>query len=429
MPILNFTKPILRKIVEEQFSMIIRKPLGIEREKLSSVAKKRDSSHVIVITGIRRCGKSTLLRQIIHEYYNDRDFYYVNFDDERFLGFTSQHFDSLHEVLIEQFGEQQVFFFDEIQNVPDFERFVRRLHDLGHKVYMTGSNETLLGGELSTKLTGRHLDIELFPFSFREFLELKGVDLEGSSHFTTKGRVQMVKMFDEYMDLGGMPEFLKHGDYEILQALYDDIIFRDIVYRYNVKNVKALRQMIQYLFSNIGHKTNYSRLKNFVNVKSANTIKNYLLYLKQTYLGFLIPKLDYSVKKQIVSNQKFYAVDPGFVNHLSTNISKDFGWLLENLAFIHLRRHYPLNQIFYHYKNTECDFVILQGTQIKKAIQITYFLNEKTREREVEGMKTIFAHFPIDKGTILTYEQEEQIKLPNGTVEVLPMWKWLMRYE
>ncbi|MHA1521389.1 MAG: ATP-binding protein [Promethearchaeota archaeon] len=423
---MKIPKENLRKIVEEQYSMIIHKQIGIPREMLSVIKKKKKSSHIIVITGLRRCGKSTLLRQIMHFYYNDQDFYYLNFDDERLLDCNPEDFDLIYEVLLEQFGEHQVFFFDEIQNIPNFERFIRRLHDLGHKIYITGSNATLLGSEISTKLTGRHLDIELFPFSFREYLKLREVEINNSLVYTTKGRGKIIKMFDEYLHKGGMPEFLKINDYEILQRLYEDILIKDITVRYKIKYVKELREMVKFLFSNIGQKTNFSRLSKIVNIKSPNTTKNYLDFLQQTYLGFFIPKLDYSVKNQILSGQKFYAIDLGIVEHISAKLSKDLGWALENVVFLSLRQKYPLSNIFYNENVSECDFVIHNEVEVQEAIQVTYYLDNHNRDREIRGLEKIMEKFHLGSGLILTYEQEEEIKTSTKVIHILPVWKWLL---
>ncbi|MCF2138550.1 MAG: ATP-binding protein [Candidatus Lokiarchaeota archaeon] len=424
---MNISKENLRKIVEEQYEMIIKKPVGIPREKLSIIAEKKKATHVIIITGLRRCGKSTFLRQIMHFYYHDENFYYLNFDDERLVGCTSEDFDLIYEVLLEQFGDHQVFFFDEIQNVPKFERFIRRLHDLENKIYLTGSNATLLSSEISTKLTGRHLDIELFPFSFREYLKLKDVEINNSLLYTTKGRGKIIKLFDNYLHKGGMPEFLKINDYEILQRLYEDILIKDITVRYKIQHVRELREIVKYLFSNIGQKTNYSRLCKLVNIRSPNTVKNYLDYLQLTYLGFLIPKLDYSVKKQIVSGQKYYAIDLGIVEYISVKLSRDLGWALENLVFLSLRRKYPISKIFYYDNGSECDFVIRNEVKVRKAIQVSYFLDEHNKKREIEGLLKIMKHFNLDSGLILTYEQEEELDTPAGLIHIIPVWKWLLQ--
>ncbi|WP_457556512.1 ATP-binding protein [Candidatus Harpocratesius sp.] len=423
---MNIPKENLRKIVEEQYTMIIHKPVGIPREELSAIKEKKKLSHVIVITGLRRCGKSTFLRQIMHFYYQDQNFYYLNFDDERLAGCRSEDFDMIYEVLLEQFGDHQVFFFDEIQNVPKFERFIRRLHDLGNKIYITGSNATLLSSEISSKLTGRHLDIELFPFSFREYLKMKNVEINNSLLYTTRGRGKAIKLFDEYLHRGGMPEFLTTNNYEILQRLYDDILIKDIAVRFKIQHVRELSEIVKYLFSNIGQKTNYSRLSKFVNVRSPNTVKNYLYYLQLTYLGFLIPKLDYSVKKQIVSSQKFYAIDLGIVENISAKLSKDLGWALENLVFLSLRKRNPLSNIFYHDNGSECDFVIQNELKVQEAIQVTYYLDEHNRKREIQGLLKIMKDFKLKSGLILTYEQEEEVNTPIGVIYISPVWKWLL---
>lgn len=424
---MNFSREFLRKIVQDQYELILSKSFGIEREILSKLDEKLRSDHIIVITGIRRSGKSTLLRQIIRKNYSDRDFYYLNFDDERLAGFTVDDFDRIHEVLIEQFGDFKVFFFDEIQNVPEFERFIRRLHEQGKKVIITGSNASLLSSEISTRLTGRHLDIELFPFSFREFLSFYNLQFKSSDIYSTKGRTELIKKFDQYSKFGGMPEFLKFNEPEILMGVYNDILIKDITIRNRITNALPLKELSRYLFSNVGNLTNYSKLSHMVNIKSPNTIKAYLEYIQTAYLGFLVSKLEFSYKKQILADRKFYAIDTGLIEKITTKLTEDKGWMLENIVYIELRRRYKQDQIFYIKSEQEdCDFAIVDLHSVQMIIQITYFLSDENREREITNISSAMQKYNLTNGFILTYDQEEEVTFGLRTIHIKPVWKWLL---
>lgn len=425
---MNLSREFLRKIVQEQYETILRKPLGIQREIMAQLEIKLKSNHIYVITGIRRCGKSTLLRQIMHTFYHDQNFYYLNFDDERLTGFTADDFDRMYEVLIEHFGNYDVFFFDEIQNVKDFERFIRRLHDMEKKVFITGSNATLLGSEIATKLTGRHLDLELFPFSFREFLKFYAKEITNSDIYSAVGRSAIIKQFDQYCKDGGMPEYLQVHDNEILMRIYEDILIKDIAVRNNLTSIKQLKDLARYLFSNVGSKINYSKLSQFVQIKSPNTVKSYMEQIQIAYLGFMIPKLEYSVKKQIISDRKFYAIDTGMIEKVSTKISEDKGWILENMVYMELRRRF-IDSIIYYDKTdeSECDFAIMNRHTVHTAIQVTYFLSDQNRTRELAGIESVLKRYNLNEGWILTYDQEEEINLIKYIIHVIPVWKWLLK--
>ena len=201
------TSEEIKQILTEQRAYLLQKKLGIERTILNDINKKIKLPHVIVLTGLRRSGKSTILRQIIRKYYADEDFYYINFEDERLFNFPANDFNHLYEVLIQLYGKKKTFFIDEIQNITHFETFVRRFYEDGFKFFITGSSANLLSKELGTKLTGRHVDIIVKPFSFMEFLTLKEFKLESKSMYTTESKAELKNYFDDYLLNGGMPEF------------------------------------------------------------------------------------------------------------------------------------------------------------------------------------------------------------------------------
>ena len=417
------SKEELKRVLISQREAILKKPTGIEREVLSSVEKKIKLPHILVITGIRRSGKSTLLRQIIKRFYNDEDFYYINFEDERLLDFDAKDFDKVYETLIELFGEQKTFFLDEIQNVNRFETFVRRFYDSGFKFYITGSSARLLSRELGTKLTGRHLDITVKPFSFHEFLKLRGFEFEENMVYITENSARIKSYFDEYLIKGGMPEYLIYDDLEILTRIYEDIVVKDIVVRYGIDNIAQLRELYQYLVTNVSNRFSFNSLKKLIGLGSVNTIKSYISYLEETYFAKAISKFDYSLKKQIINNKKIYVLDNGFIQTVSAKLTKDFGIILENLVFNSLDNSH---EIFYYSNKRECDFILVKNRNINSIIQVAWELNNENKEREIEGITAAMKKFHLKTGIILTYDQEDELKIKSKRIIVKPVWKWLV---
>ena len=414
----------IKEILARQRETILSKKCGIDRSVLKEISPKIKLPHVIVLTGLRRSGKSTLLRQLIKKHYNDEDFYYLNFEDERLFNFPANEFNKIYEALISLYGKKKTFFIDEIQNVANFETFVRKLYEEGFKFFITGSSATLLSRELGTKLTGRHVDIIVRPFSFLEFLELKGVKLDKESFYAAESKLKLKRYFKEYLIKGGMPEYLIYNDSELLTRVYEDTIIKDIAVRYKVENVAVLRQLYSYLINNFANRFSYNSIKKVTSLKSVNTIKKFIVYLEETYFAKTINKFDYSYKKQITNDKKFYVLDNGFIEILSKKQAKDYGWLLENLVFNCLNNSY---ETFYYADKKECDFIIVKNKEIKQAIQVCYELNENNREREIAGLTEAMEKFKLKKGLLLTNSQEEEIKLDgNKLIIVKPVWKWLL---
>jgi len=384
-----------------------------------------NSEPIVVISGIRRCGKSTLLNQIRHE--NIEKDYYMNFDDERLIRFSVEHFQLLHETFIELFGVQKTFYFDEIQNISGWERFVRRLHDDGNKVFLTGSNATMLSRELGTHLTGRYVQTELFPFSFAEFLTFKQLIISEKDFYSTEGRAALIGFFNEYLQTGGFPLYLKEGSDDYLKSLFESILYRDVLVRNKLVNEKELLELVNYLASNVSKLSSFNGLTKVAGVKNATTIKNYLSFLQDTYLIFQVSKFDYSLKKQIQNLKKTYFIDNALIRRLGFMFSEEKGRLLENVVFLELRRR--RFEIFYHFNRFECDFVIRQGTTVVQAIQVCHsFDTDETKKREVRGLLDAMDNYNLTEGLMLLHDIQEQTVEENGKViQILPVWKWLLK--
>jgi len=414
-------KAILKTIVlDQQKVLAVKEKDYVPRDLEKKITESKKNNFIVIIAGVRRCGKSTLLNYW-RQKQKDQD-YYFSFDDERLVNFTVADFQNLVEIFLELYGRQNVFYFDEIQNISGWERFARRLHNEGKKVYITGSNASLLSRELGTHLTGRYLEYSLFPFSFSEFLSFKQVKTK--KHFTTEEKVEFLKHFKQYLKSGGFPEYLKTKNQEVLKTLYRDILYRDIIVRYNLPQERPLRELVSFCASNIGKEISFNSLKTLVGVKSSTTIKEYFDYLENSFLVFLVPKYDFSYKKQLVANKKVYFIDNGLAKQIGFRFSPDKGRFLENLVFIALKR--QGKEIFYHQAKFECDFLIKEGQKIKQVIQVAYLLDRHNRQREINGLLEAMKTYNLKKGIILTMEQAEEFNLAGRKIKIMPVWQWLL---
>lgn len=414
----------LAVILNEQREAFLRKSFGVKRNVLSEVERYRALPHAVVITGLRRTGKSTLLRQTASTYYGDQDFLYINFEDERLMGFPAERFNDLYETLTGLYGSKKTFLIDEIQNVTGFERFVRRFLEDGYKFYITGSSANLLSREIGTKLTGRHTDITVSPFSFSEYLMLGNIPGKTSSIYTTRERAVLKSAFDRYLVEGGMPEYLTYQEYEILTRTYEDVVIKDIALRYGLSNPLELRELYQSMITNFGSRFSYTRLKNSLGFGSVNTVKSYIHSLTKTYFASLINKFDYSIRKQISNEKKLYVTDNGFIPRISLKVTKDYGRLLENLAHNELAKQGTVH--YFSDGKNECDFILQNQGVVIGCFQVCWNITPDNQEREYSGLVTALEFFGFSEGTILTSDQEFEHTQNGKTIRVYPVWKWLL---
>jgi len=394
-------KDDLSRIVRSQRANIEGRNAGVVRQDLKKVTPI--GHFAIVISGIRRCGKSTLLLQSMK---NEKHYNFLNFEDPRLADFKIVDIELLEEVFADISGEQDLYYFDEIQNLTGWESYVRFLIDRDKRVVLTGSNASLLSRELGTKLTGRNLRMELFPFSYPEYLEYMGLEESGET-------------FQQYLYSGGFPEYLRTGMDEVLQNLLTDIIARDIVYRYAIRNPVTITEIAVYLLGNISRECTLSSLKKtFTAIGSVTTLSSYLEYLEDSYILFTLPRFSYSPKSRQINPKKIYAIDNGFIRANSTGFSDDYGRLLENYVFLELRKRY--REIFYFREEGECDFLVKEKTVIKYAIQVCYQVNSRNKEREINGLLEAMDTFGLTEGYVLTFNQEDVLHEGDKTVRLIP---------
>ncbi len=391
------SKLLLTEIVNDQLENFSKKG-WIERD----VEIPLDSKRIVIISGVRRCGKSTLIQQKLLTVGNAL---YINFEDPRLINFTLQDFDQLEKVASES-GKTHLLL-DEVQNIDKWELFARMANDKGLRLYVTGSNASMLSRELGTRLTGRYKQIELFPFSFPEFLIF--FELQRN-----------LNNFDRYFETGGFPEYLEDPDDNYLRTLLRDIITRDVAIRRNITNENLLIKLAVHLLSNMGKEFSYNNIAKVLEIKSVRTVIDYCDYLRESYLIELIPLYSVSIKKQLANPKKSYSIDPVFAKANSLSFSKDLGRRLENFVFNKLRRDF--NEIFYFKNsNAECDFLVKQNEQIILAVQVCWEINNENMDREIKGIKNALAETGAAKGIIITHNQEDKL----DGIDLVPSWKWL----
>jgi predicted AAA+ superfamily ATPase len=394
----------LKQIAELQKNHILINSTGLHRGELSEI--RLQNSFATVISGIRRCGKSTLLFQLLKQ--DKENVFFLNFDDPRLFDFERNDFERLDKIIAE--GGFKKVFFDEIQIIPEWERYVRQKLDEKISVVVTSSNASLLSRELGTKLTGRNLMKELFPFSFAEYCAFEN-------------KKPSADMVNDYFLYGGFPEYVSSKNEEVLLRLLNDILTRDIAVRYGVRDFRTLQRLTLFLLTNVGRLITANKLKTQFEVGATSTILEYLSHLETSYLLFIVPKFSYSIKKQDINPKKVYAIDTGLVNVNSLSFREDIGQKFENLIYLHLRR--KNNEIYYFSEKNECDFVVFEKGKIASCIQVCYMLNNDNLKREIDGMVEALEFFEKNEGFMVTLEQKDTIKKNGKIIHVVPAHDFL----
>jgi len=398
-------KDVLKSILLSQQEWLVPVEKEIPREQLDRFSTLPPFAYML--TGVRRSGKSTLLKQLMR-YHGSQN--YFNLEDSRIAGFELNDFMIVEELFAELSGNKPIMFFDEIQNISGWERFVRDAIDRKKTVVITGSNAKLLSRELGRKLTGRHLDFEIFPFSYREFLAYLNLT-HGANSFLS------------FISDGGFPGYLSMGKKEVLSTLVSDILVRDIFSRYNLRNQDVYSRIVQFLLCNTGKEISFNNLKNTFEVGSASSIMDFLNYLTDAYMLFLVPRYDTSLKVQARNPRKVYAIDQGLVNFSSVSGSPDRGRLLENTIYLQLRR--SGFEIWYFKGKKECDFIYRQNKNLFSAIQVSWQVEQQNEKREVEGLLEAMNQLNLTEGTIITFDQEDKFHKDGKVIRLIPGWKWM----
>lgn len=413
-------KELFRAIISENQEFIgsiplVERPLHLE-----------ESGNYIFV-GVRQAGKSYLLYQRVKELLgcgiNLHDIVYVNFDDERLLGMTTDDFDLILQAYYSMHDGQPIFFFDEIQNVDGWANFARRLANQKHRVYVTGSNAKMLSRDIETVLGGRYLSVYVFTYSFEEYLKAIGISVSGGSQYGRKAN-ELQRHFRTYFEWGGFPELVNFREKRVwLNSLYNRIFFNDLVVRHKVKNEDSLRMCIRRLAESVMQPCSLNRLSNLVKSTgmpcSPSTVMEYVRYLQESCL--LISLDNYASKfvdKETV--KKHYFIDNGLL-HLFIN-NPDTA-LLENLCAINLYKRYGKG-VYYFNRNIEVDFYVPDE---KLAIQASFRMSEEaTLEREIKALVALHGLYETQRNLIITYEDEGIMERDGIKIEIIPVWKWLL---
>lgn len=401
----------------------------VQNVKLLQRPFKFEDNGNYVFLGIRRTGKSYLMFQRIHELMKRgtdiEEILYLNFEDERFIGLKSEDLDEIKQVYEETFSSRPIFFLDEIQIVPGWEKFVRRLADKSYRVFVTGSNAKMLSSEIATTLGGRFLIQNVYPFSFREFLNFEGFELKPNWLYAPGTRNGVVRSFDTYFYNGGFPELLSFEDKRSwLSGLYQKIFFGDLVARYSLRNSDSMRLLVKKMAESVMQPSSYNRLKNIVSSAGESvgvrTIIDYVGYLQETWLIFSLE--NYAARfAERESNRKYYFIDNGILNLF---IFRPETLLLENLVAITLHRQFG-EKVYFYNQHIEVDFYIPEESWL---IQVSYNISDvQTFEREVNGIVKAAKFLNAERLQIVTRNDERVIEKDGLSIEVLPIWKWLIQ--
>jgi len=397
-----FLRDTLLSILQDQRPLAVPEP-EVTRELVVSIPAR--SSQAIALKGVRRCGKSVLEAQLMRR---SESAIYCNLEDTRLFGLSPQDFPTVLSIVAELGGGAAPVFLDEVQEVEEWERLVRSLLDRGRTVYVTGSNASLLGRELGSKLTGRHLSFEVFPFGYREYLAFTGRKARHASLLA-------------YLDDGGFPGYLRERSPATLQELLRDIVQRDIALRHGLRETRHVMNLALFLLANTGQPFSLQHLAKSLAIPAVAQTARYLEYLQDAYLVFSVPKFSPSFKQRVVAPNKYYAIDNGFRRVNSPHAAPDRGHRLENLVFLALRRQEAGVCYAGERNQWECDF--LTETQ---AIQVCAELTPYNRQREVEGVVRACRLPGQRQALILTLNQSDRLKELGTTVVVRPVWEWLL---
>lgn len=384
-----------------------------------------------VFVGIRRAGKSFLLyqqmQQLISQGVSWDEMLYINFEDERLVGMRVDDLNLLLEVHLEMYGKRPILFLDEIQNITGWDKFARRMADTKHRVYITGSNAKMLSGDIQTTLGGRYITVDVYPYDFREYLTANGIALMPTSLVATESKAEILRKFNDYFFFGGFPEGATlNAKRDYLTSIYQKIYLGDIATRHSIDNTFALRILFKKVAESVKQPISFNRIANIVSSTGAKvgttTVINYMEYAKEAWLISTIHNIASKLADK-ESTPKYYFNDNGILNLFLLDGQTS---LLENLVAITLLRRYGReNAVFFYNKGIEVDFYL---PDITTAIQVCYSLDNSdgTLDREVKALVKLAEVLECSHFMIITYSEEKTLEIEGTTIQVIPVWKWLL---
>lgn len=414
----------------------IRYQAGVKRELLKNIRELLDIDHIIAISGVRRCGKSFLMKQIINlltqRLVPPENILFINFDFPAFSGEAAEEIlDTIMEAYrkLKQPEGKLYLFFDEIQTVSKWEIWLKYQYDLRKgdvKFFITGSNSALLSSDFASRLSGRIIEKQLYPFSFKEFLKFHRIETADRQNIILN-RDKIMNRFDLYINYGAMPEIAEHNEIErkidLLASYFNTVIYKDIASRFGIRDTLLLKDVALYLLGQFANPVNLKKLAEQFSA-TRDTVRDFIKYLEMSYFIFSVPKFSFSHKTQLMSQKKTFSVDNGFCAVLPFRFAPDKGRLLKHIVFIELKRRH--SRVYYYKNRTECDFIIYDYGREAAAYQVCYELNDANRQREIKGLIAGCRQIKVDQGIILTYNQDEKITVNGVRISVIPVWEWLL---
>jgi len=412
---------------------------GIKRPSyLKRLKALADSRQILLITGPRRAGKSFIMRQFAQELISEgvdrKEILIVNFEDPRFVKRDTVLLQKIFDAYLENFAPKKkpYIFLDEIQEVAQWEKWVYTMRELDKAhIIISGSNAKLLSKELATLLTGRHLDMEVSPLDFREFLNFNDLKVKEIFDFN-QAEDKIKSLFRNYLEFGGFPEVtLSDKKKEILISYFEDILEKDLIKRYKIRKLEKTKEMLRFYFSNISCSVSFSALGKNLELSTA-TVEKFSSYFQTAYSLFFLKRFSFKVKEQDRSQRKIYAVDTGLANMVGFRFSENVGKLAENIVFLHFKKQQALNlflEIYYwkDEKYKEVDFVVKEKSQVRQLIQVCWDIADfTTAKRETSALLLASQKLKCDDLLVLTNEIEKEEKVKGKNIKFIPLWKWLL---
>lgn len=398
----------------------------IPRYQTAELEKMLGNSLIKVILGPRRAGKSFFATHI----FKPAEAAYINFDDENLLKVSN--YDEIIKSALAVYGQTKYLLLDEIQNVPQWELLVNRLHRNGYNILVTGSNSNLLSKELATHLTGRHLPLELLPFNFKEFLQYKKFTVDTKEWMTTEKKAELLGYVDTFLKNGGFPELVINEltPETYLTPFIESLLFKDVIKRYKLRKPDHVYNLETYLINNFAKEFTYERLANNLGIASWATVVKYMSFLEEAYLLVILGRYSHKAAERLKSPKKIYMVDNGLITAKAVRISEDTGKLMENLVFTELLKKglRPHRELFYYKtrNNREIDFMIKKGAQVDELLQVCYDISSpEVSDRETKALLEAAEELRAEKLTVLTWDEKRQITKNNAVINFVPLWEWL----
>ncbi|MDO8727759.1 MAG: ATP-binding protein [Candidatus Methanoperedens sp.] len=393
-----------------------------------------ETNQIVCIAGIRRSGKSTIIKQLAKELGGGVNTLLVNFEDERFIQRDLKLLREIFDTYLEKVkpNSKPFIFLDEIQNIPEWERFARGVHERKEAtLVISGSSSKLLSAELATLLTGRNITFFAYPLSFKEFLRFRSISSTNEIEVLAK-RIEIKRALDEFMEFGGFPEVVLSTDKKrILLGYFEAIITKDTIDRFNIREREKIKTLSKFYLTNISSPVSFNKVSSFLDIP-LTTVERFSDYIQTACLVFFIKKYSFSMKEQEKAQRKVYSIDSGLSNAIGFRFTRNSGKLMENIVAIQLkiRQSFEPGIEIYYWKDQsgrEVDFLVKDGLKVSELIQVCQDLSDMgTKEREVKGLVRAMEEFNIKKGLIITEDFEGDEKVRNNEIIYVPLWKWLL---